>query len=291
LEGGDDRVDVDTGGATLACLVAGPSDGPVVICAHGFPDCARSFRHQVPALTAAGYRVVSPWMRGYAPSTRARDGRYDIAALAADLIALARRFSPAKPVRLIGHDWGALAAYAATAMETALFSHVVTIAVPHPRVAGTGFLKPAQLQRSWYIGFFQLPGIPEWRLAANDFAFVERLWRAWSPGLVAPREELAAVKEAMRGRERDVLGYYRAIRNRRAVRAGRAALAPTRIAARYLHGVDDGCVGVELCDGVERAYAGEIVVHRLAGGHFVHQENVEQTNGIIVEFLKQPVST
>ena len=293
MEAGDARVEVDTGGATLTCLVApgAPIDGPLVIAAHGFPDCARSFRHQVPALVAAGFRVVCPWMRGYAPSTRARDGRYDAAALGNDLVALARHFSPGVPARLVGHDWGAIAAYAATALAPGAFSHVATVAVPHLGVATPRFASPAQLRRSWYIGLFQLPRVAEHRLAADDFALVDRLWRDWSPSLRADPVELAAVKDTLRGRERDVLAYYRALFSRSAPASARLVRRRTHAPSLYVHGVDDGCIGVALADGVERAYAGPIAVHRLPGGHFVHQEAVEQFNGILVEFLRTAVST
>jgi pimeloyl-ACP methyl ester carboxylesterase len=293
VAGGDARVaapdaGVDTGGATLACLIAG--EGPLVICAHGFPDCARSFRHQVPALVAAGFRVVSPYLRGYAPSTPARDGRYDAAALGSDLVALARHFSPGVPARLVGHDWGAIAAYAAVALAPGAFSHLATVAVPHLRVAAPRFFASAQLRRSWYIGLFQLPRLAERRLAADDFALVDRLWRDWSPSLHPPADELDAVKASLRGRERDVIAYYRALFSRMTPSVSRLLRRRTRVRSLYVHGVDDGCIGVALADGVERAYAGPIAVHRLAGGHFVHQEAVEQFNGILVEFLRTTVS-
>jgi pimeloyl-ACP methyl ester carboxylesterase len=260
-----------------------------VILAHGFPDCARSFRHQVPALVAAGFRAVVPTMRGYAPSSPARDGRYDAAALAADLVALARHFAPGATARLVGHDWGAIAAYAACALAPEAFSHVATIAVPHLRTLSGRFLRPAQLRRSWYIGLFQLPRIAERRLAANDFALVERLWRDWSPGFVAPVEELCAVKDAMRDRVPEVLAYYRALRQPRY--AGRRLLfEPTRVPALYVHGRGDGCLGVALTDGCERGYCGPIAVHRLPGGHFVHQENSEEFNRLLIDFLKRPMN-
>ena len=287
MESGNARV--DTGGATLECLVAG--DGPLVVCAHGFPDCARSFRHQVPALVAAGFRVVAPWLRGYAPSTPARDGRYDAAALGNDLVALARHFSPGTPARLVGHDWGAIAAYAAVALAPGAFSHLATIAVPHLRVAGPRFVAVSQLRKSWYMGLFQLPRVAERRLAADDFALVDRLWRDWSPSLRLPSDELAAVKDALRGREPEVLAYYRAIFSRAAPATSRLLRRRTRVPSLYVHGIDDGCIGVALADGVERAYAGPIAVHRLAGGHFVHQEAVEHFNDILVQFLRHPITT
>src|SRR5262249_46376233 len=158
-----------------------------------------------------GFKVVAPYLRGYAPSTVARDGRYDAAALGGDLVALARHFSPTAPARLVGHDWGALAAYAACALAPRAFAQLCTIAVPHLRGLGPRMLRPAQLRRSWYILFFQLPWLPERRIAARDMSFIDELWRSWSPGFAPPAEELAAIKQSFADpAHRDaVLAYYR----------------------------------------------------------------------------------
>jgi pimeloyl-ACP methyl ester carboxylesterase len=269
---------VDVGGATLQCLVDG--EGPLVLMAHGFPDGPDTFRHQVPALR--GFRVVRPWMRGYAPSSTARDGRYDIERLARDLLALGDHFSPRNPYILVGHDWGAIAAYAACALAAPRISRLVTVAVPHLRVAGPRWLAPRQLARSWYMAFFQLRGLAEWRVRRRDFRFLDRLWRTWSPSLPgAPRE----VKDSLRDAANlsAALGYYRA-----AVGRNRLLVEKTRVPALYVHGTDDGCVGVELCDGVERAYPAGVRVCRLRGaGHFAHLEQPEAFNRELLGFLSQ----
>jgi pimeloyl-ACP methyl ester carboxylesterase len=283
---------IDTGGAELAYLEAGDAARPLVLCAHGFPDCARSFRHQVPALVDAGYRVVAPWMRGYAPSSLARDGRYDAAALAHDLCALGRALSPDAPVRLVGHDWGAVAAYAAAALEPERFSHLVTVAVPHLRVAAPRFFRPAQLRRSAYMAFFNVRGIAERRLAAHDFAWIDRLWSAWSPGWQPPEAELREVKRSFADASHvgAILGYYRALPGsalRRDVR--RLLSARTRVPALYVHGDRDGCIGVDLVAGVERAYAAGVrVVTVENAGHFVHQEQPAAFNAELLAFLGSP---
>jgi pimeloyl-ACP methyl ester carboxylesterase len=280
---------VDTGGASLTCLVAGT--GPVAILAHGFPDCARTFRRQIPALVAAGFRVVAPWLRGYFPSTLARDGRYDLAALGNDLVALARHFSPRDPVRLVGHDWGALAGYAAAALAPEAFAHLTTVAVPHPLAVGASFLRPAQLRRSWYIAFFQIRGSAEWVLRRDNFALIDRLWRDWSPHLAVELEELTQAKAALARlpNTRAALAYYRAV--------PRAAFSPstarllrgrTRVPSLYVHGNDDGCFGVELVNDVERAYAAPVRVARLDGGHFVHLENAERFNALLLDEWRRP---
>lgn len=279
---------VDCGAATLECLVDGPEGGPLVLLAHGFPDGAHSFRHQVGPLVDRGFRVVRPWMRGYAPSTVARDGKYDAAALAGDLCALATRFS-SRPAILVGHDWGAIAAYAAAARAPHLFSRLVTIAVPHLRTAAPRFASLAQLRRSWYIALFQLRGVAERKLAAADFALVDRLWRDWSPGFTAPRDQLARVKSSMRAREHlaAVLGYYRALPPSALAGESRKLLfARSTLPSLYLHGVRDGCVGVELADGCEAAYSNFVEVHRIPeAGHFLHLERPAELNRILLSFL------
>lgn len=291
IEGVDARLEtVDVGGARLACIVAGADDAPLVLLAHGFPDCARTFRLQFPALVKAGYRVVAPWMRGYFPSTIARDQRYDAAALGNDLVGLARHFSPRKPARLVGHDWGAIAAFAACALAPRAFSHLVTVAVPHLRVAARHFFSPAQLRRSWYIALFQLP-LAERLVSRDHFALIDRLWRDWSPGFAAPPEELAHVKRALERKENlaAALAYYRAMRRAFIVASTRRLLlSRTRVPAVHVHGIDDGCIGIELCEGLERGYAAPVTLARLAGGHFVHQENAERFNALVLDWFARP---
>ena len=81
--------------------------GPLALCLHGFPDTAHSFRHQMPMLADAGFHVVAPFMRGYAPTGAAPDGRYKIAALAEDALALIDALGASDAI-LFGHDWGAV---------------------------------------------------------------------------------------------------------------------------------------------------------------------------------------
>ncbi len=235
-------------------------------------------------LVARGFRVVRPWTRGYAPSSLARDRRYDVERLGDDLLALADHFSPARPMLLVGHDWGAIAAYAAAARAPERIDRLCTVAVPHLRVAGPRWLRPRQLRKSWYIGFFQLRRLAERRVAARDFQFIDRLWRAWSPGYHASVDELAQVKDGFRDPAHldAVLAYYRSIFSSRA----QVVRRKTRVPSLYVHGEDDGCVGVELCDGVEAAYSGGARVCLVRGaGHFVHLEQPEIFNRALENLL------
>lgn len=282
---GGTELDVDTGDAVLRCHLWG--QGPTVIAVHGFPDCPRTYREQLGPLVDAGHRVVLPWLRGYAPSSVARSGRYHAAALGSDLVSLAEQLGNGSPVRLIGHDWGAIAAYAACALAPERFSHLVTLAIPHLKVALPRFAKPTQLGRSAYIGLFQLRGVAEVALVADDMALVDWLWRRWSPGYECPAEELVHIKAAIRPRIGEVLAFYRELLSPSAARAsGPLLLRTTRVPSLVLHGQDDGCVGAELAMGLQRAFAHGVELHVVEGaGHFLHLERPIEVNQRILRFF------
>lgn len=281
---------IHANGLTFGLIEAG--DGPLVLAFHGFPDLPRTFRHQMRALAAAGYRVVAPYMRGYVPTDAPAEGPYQSAVLAQDALALIAELSP-EPVILIGHDWGAVAAYGAAILAPERVSKLITIAVPHGGAVGRSFLtNPEQQRRSWYIFMFQMP-FAEAAVAHDDFAFLERLWQDWSPGWQYPVEELEAVKATFRqpGVLAAALDYYRhtfnpanhrpaleSIRRRQADRV----LVPTL----YIHGADDGAVGVEVTEGMEAAFPEGLRKHILPGaGHFVHREKPEEVNRLILDFV------
>lgn len=281
-----ETLQLDLDDVRIATLVDG--QGPLLLCAHGFPDGPRSFRHQVGPLVAAGFRVACPAMRGYAPSSEARSGRYDAAALGRDLVGIADRLSPGQPVRLVGHDWGAVAAYAATALAPSRFSQVVTLAVPHPRTVLKKLFTPQQARRSWYLFMFQVPGLAERRLAQHDLQLIDQLWRDWSPSYTPDPIELAQIKDGIRSRIGPVLGYYRALFQAQALlgEARRLLLSRTPVPALYLHGEEDGCFGVDSTLGTEADFAAGIEVQRIAGaGHFLHLEKPERVNPLLLRFL------
>lgn len=270
-------------------------DGPLVLCLHGFPDHARSFRHQLPALATAGYRAVAPFLRGYAPTDIPSNGPYQIAALAQDAVALIDALG-SKPAVVFGHDWGATAAYGAAVLAPEKITKLITAAVPYPSAVINAFVtSPTQQRRSWYMFFFQMP-FAEDAVAYNDFAFIERIWQDWSPGWNYPAEEMASLKETFR--KPDVLpaalGYYRHLLNPAyqvpALTSVQERLftAPIQVPTLYFHGEKDGCIGGELSEGMESHFPKGLRKAVIAGaGHFVHQEKPEEVNRILLEFLKQ----
>lgn len=283
---------VSANGIAFGYLEAGA--GPLALCLHGFPDHARSFRHQLDALAAAGYRAVAPFMRGYAPTSPAPDGNYQPASLALDVVALLDALGEG-PAVVFGHDWGAVAAYGAAVLAPEKISRLVTAAVPH----GPSFFQALlsnydQQRRSWYMFFFQQP-LAELAVSSGDFAFLERLWADWSPNWGWEPEEMASLKATFgqAGVLEAALGYYRCSFNPSLQSPAladvqqRIASAPIDVPALMFHGADDGCIGAELLEGMDALFPRGLRVEVVRGaGHFVHQEKPEVVNPLLLSFLR-----
>jgi len=275
--------EIDTGDVTLSVAVVG--EGPAVIAVHGFPDSRETFAPLLRSLVSAGYSVVMPSLRGYWPSGVARSGRHDALAAGEDIVFLADHFSPRAPVRLVGHDWGAVASFAAVARRPERFSHLVTMAVPHP-AAIVRNVSPAQLRRSWYMGLFQLPAVAEVALSRNDLALIDRLWRDWSPGYPLREAQLATIKAGIRHRIGPVIAYYRALLSPRILAHAGPLFRNTQVPSIHLHGAEDRCMGIEITAGAERFYDRGYRLHSIAGaGHFLIQEEPEAVSRVLVPFL------
>ncbi|MDG2306696.1 MAG: alpha/beta hydrolase [Candidatus Binatia bacterium] len=277
------------------CLTAG--DGAPVLCLHGFPDHYESFRHQLPALANAGYRAFAPMMRGYEPSSQ--PGR-DVAAhhpmrLASDVVQWARTLGGGEPIHLVGHDWGAIAGALACLVEPTLFRSFTSIAIANFQSVEDGIRHhPIQLRNSWYILFFQLRGIADTIVARNDFAFIERLWRDWSPGWDWEPDEMERLKQTFRqpGVAWSALAYYRAMMHpflEDSKRTRELTRAPTHVPTLTVTGADDGCMDTRLFDYIDPAqYPKGVRTERFEGaGHFVHQEKPEAFNPMLVDWLRR----
>jgi pimeloyl-ACP methyl ester carboxylesterase len=284
---------VDANGLRFSYVEAGR--GPLLLCLHGFPDHARSFRFQMEPLAQAGFHVVAPYMRGYAPTDQPADGRYQTASLAQDAVALIDALGGGRAAAVFGHDWGAVAAYGAAILAPEKIGRLVTAAVPH----GPAFLQALmsdydQQRRSWYMFFFQHP-FAEAAVAANDLSFLDRLWADWSPGWRCEAEERESLKQTFRrpGVLTAALSYYRCTLNP-ALQAPelaevqqRLAMEPVLVPTLTFHGANDGCVGVGLTSGMEayfpRGLRLEIVPR---AGHFVHQEQPDLVNATLLDFIR-----
>lgn len=268
--------------------------GPLVLCLHGFPDQAASFRHQIPALVGAGYRVVAPYMRGYAPTSAPKDGRFDAMALGEDVVALLDALE-AETAVVFGHDWGAVATYFGALLAPARLGKIVTAAVPYgPQFFAAFTTSPAQIHRSWYMFFFQSP-LADVAIRHDDFALIDRLIDDWSPAWAIPAEDREATKACFRrrGTVEAALAYYRQtmgpmFADPSAAGATAAAMSmPLPMPGLVLHGARDGCVGAELVAPMRDYFPAGLRVEIIPdAGHFVHQEQPAVVNRLVLDFLR-----
>jgi pimeloyl-ACP methyl ester carboxylesterase len=268
--------------------------GPLALCLHGFPDSAHSWRYLLPALADAGFHAVAPFMRGYAPTGIPADGCFGLGALVADAVRLHDVLGGDDQAVLIGSDWGAETAYGAAAFAPERWRRVVTLGVPPLALDRKIFADYDQLKRFFYLFFLKTP-FAESALAADDMAFLDRLWQDWCPGYDAS-EDLRNVKQCLRGEGNltAAIAYYRAEEPGLqhfgvdgAYAAEEAAFAsagpqPTL----YLHGNRDGCIDLALVEDAERYLATGSRMEVVAdAGHFLHVERPAVVNNRILAWV------
>lgn len=277
---------VSTPDGRITVFTAG--EGRPLWCLHGFPDTADTWFDLAQPLLDAGYALRVPVMPGYEHGSEQAD--YRLQSLAGVLQRLIRAVDGEQPVFLLGHDWGAALGYALSARPDLDIRALACAAVPHLR----RFLRtsPAQLRRSWYMGYFQLPGRPEKRIAADGHAFIEQLWRDWSPGWAFSAEQVAPIKALFDqpARVQAALAYYRALPASvwEAFRPGgdRAILASCPSPTLVLAGEDDGCIGAELFSDQARYFQASYRFRLIEqAGHFMHREQPGQFADAVLEFF------
>jgi pimeloyl-ACP methyl ester carboxylesterase len=285
-----ERIEVPISGLTMAGLAWGPTDAPLALCLHGYPDTAWTYRHLGPALSARGWRVVAPFNRGYRPTGLAADGVYQVGALVRDTLELARALRGDEPLTLIGHDLGAATATGVAVVEPERVRRLVTMAVPPiPAFFEDKRVLLRQGPPSWYQLANNVPALPE--LLFERFARL--LWHRWSPGYDAT-EDLAHLWESLptRADRAAALAYYRYTfqpwRQRRELAAeerGWRQVPP--VATLYLHGEHDGCVRPAVVLPAREVLPPGSAAQVVPGcGHFLHLEQPDDVNRRILEFIE-----
>ncbi|THD62917.1 alpha/beta hydrolase [Phenylobacterium sp.] len=277
-------------GFDFAVDEAGEGDR-LALCLHGFPESRFSWRYQLPLLAEMGYRVWAPDLRGYGETEpKPREvSAYLIDRLMEDVAALIDA-SGAKSITLIGHDWGAGVAWAFAANRVRPLERLVIMNVPHPAIMATQLRRNwAQLTKSWYMFFFQLPGLPEWGATANDGRAIRRAFHGmaidksnFTPDVLDRYAADAQRPGAMRG----MINWYRA-----AFRLGGKLRGPWPVIETptlMIWGEADAALGVELLDGTD-AYVRDLTIRRLPNvSHWVQQEAPQTVNPILAEWLAAP---
>lgn len=255
---------VEANGLRFGYLEEG--QGPLVLLVHGFPDTAHTWDEVRPALAAAGFRAVSPFTRGYAPTGIPADGKYDSETLGRDVLSLISALGAERAI-LVGHDWGASAVYAATMLGAEKVRKLVTVAIPHP-----ASLSPT-LKLLWGVRHFFLFRLPfaEAMVRRDSFAHVDELVRRWSPAWDVPAGETDPVKECFKqpGSLNAALGYYRAITPRPPASLLRKIDVPTVT----FSGEHDGVLRHEHYESSRRWFTGPYEIVHMPGGHFLHREH------------------
>lgn len=266
--------------------------GPLVILLHGFPEMWWSWRHQIPALAQAGYRVVAPDLRGY-NDTDAK-GPYDVDTLRDDVVALLDHLGAEKAV-VVAHDWGGYVGWHLATTRPSRVDRLAVLNCPHPVLLQQAlFTRPSQLRRSWYIFAFQLPILPERVLLRDKGQATARIVRSMAIdktnfGLDELEPLVAAIRKP--GRAAAMVGWYRAAL-RAGLRGGRAgppalrAYAKITVPTLLLWAMDDHALGYDdLVPGTERFVPGLEIQTLARCGHFVQAERPDEVNRRLLEFF------
>jgi pimeloyl-ACP methyl ester carboxylesterase len=190
---------VETNGVRLRVIDAGEVDAPVVVLAHGFPELAYSWRHQVPALAEAGYRVLAPDQRGYGGSSKPEDvDAYNIVELSADIVGLLDDVGAERAV-IVGHDFGGVVAWGAPLLHPDRFAGVVGLSVPpvpRPQVPTTQAFRKVFGDNFFYILYFQQPGPADAELSRDPATTLRKLM-----GSLSSSDEAAGLRMLAPGPE------------------------------------------------------------------------------------------
>jgi len=308
---------IETNGVQLHTVEAGESGAPVVVLAHGFPELAYSWRHQIPVLAAAGYHVLAPDQRGYGRTTCPADiAAYNIGELSADLIGLLDDVGADKAV-FIGHDWGAQVAWGSAQLHPDRVAAVVGLsvpAVPRPQVPPTQAFRAVFGDNFFYMLYFQEPGVADAELDADPAKTLRRVIL----GQAAPGDQAAAMRMLRPGPEglieripepdglpswisADELDHYVAEFSRTGFTGGlnwyrnmdrnweiqgNLTSATITVPAMFIAGTDDVVLGFMRPDRARKVITGLYREELIDGaGHWLQQERPDRVNELLLEFL------
>jgi pimeloyl-ACP methyl ester carboxylesterase len=275
-------------GINFEVFIEGSGDR-LALCLHGFPECAFSWRFQMPLLAQLGYRVWAPNLRGYGGTDSPADiDAYQLEALVEDVAALIRA-SGAKETLLIAHDWGGMLAWLLASWQPSLVQRLVICNLPHPSCFLREVKRPVQFFKSWYVLFFQLPWLPEALLGVSGAKAVgDAIRRTACDRSRFPDEVLAIYRRnaSRPGGLRAMINWYRALlRGGGAARLRKQKWPVIQIPTLIIWGDADTALSIRTLRGTEQ-YVSDLTVHVLPGvSHWVQQEAAETVNVTLQEWL------
>ncbi len=270
--------------------VGGPTPGRVVVLAHGFPELAFSWRHQIPALAAAGYHVLAPDQRGYGGSSRPEAVEdYDIHALTADLVALLDDVGADRGV-FVGHDWGASVVWNTAQLHPDRVLAVAGLSVPpipRPRMPPTEAFR--KFGDDFYILRYQKPGLADAELGADPLATMRTLFagdaHAPLPDWIGADELRHYAAEFTRTGFTGGLNWYRNF-DRNWESTAHPPAPTITVPALFIGGRADPFLQFFRTDRAREVVSGPYREEWLDGaGHWLQQDSVQRVNGILLDFL------
>ena len=267
-----DSVYIETNGVRLHTVQAGPEDGPLVVLLHGFPECWYGWHRQLGPLAKAGYRVVIPDQRGYNLSEKPRGvDSYHIRELAADIVGLIDALGY-EQAAVGGHDWGAAVAWWLALEYPDRLSQLCIVNVPHPTVFERTLRSSwSQRKNSWYVGFFQLPVLPEAAMRLGNYWLLARsLTDSIRPDAFT-KTDIARYRMAWSqpGALTGMINWYRAIVRARPQPVRQQVETPTRI----LWGMGDEFLDSEMAHrSIKYCLDGELQTIENATHWVLHEE-------------------
>jgi epoxide hydrolase 4 len=280
---------IRAGNLSLHTVLAGDANAPLIVLLHGFPEFWYSWRYQINPLAQAGYRVAALDMRGY--NTSEKHGPYDVFTLVQDVVNFIRALGREKAI-IVGHDWGGMIAWLFAVLRADMTEKVIVCNLPHPNAlpkAFKSFYLPQWL-KSWYIGFFQLPVIPEIALRAGNYQYIAQGMRSALPDGMT-EEEINYYREAwsQKGAMTAMLGYYRAAvrRSRRIYKSDLTVHVP----AQLIWGEPDIALDTRLAQWSPRWCSGLDLRIIPKSNHSVQLYSAEQVTGYMLDFLNRETNS
>ncbi len=269
-------------GLDFAADVAGEGD-TVALLLHGFPESRASWKRQLEALPALGWRVAAPDLRGYGESSRPRGLEpYRIDHLVDDVAGLFDALGARRRI-LVGHDWGGVIAWQA-ALRGVPLDGLVILNAPHPRLFKLALKRWEQRLRSWYVLFFLLPRLPELQLTWGRGRALATLLRRQSRNF--PPELLQTLRRNITrpGAATAMLNYYRA--NALDLPSPGRGAAPLAVPTLVVWGEEDIALSLSLTDGLDEVVA-DLTLRRLPGvSHWVQQDAPSEVNAAIADWAR-----
>lgn len=265
------------GGVGLEVWVDGPNDGPPVLLMHGWPDTHDLWRHQVAALTAAGFRTIAPDLRGFGASDKPDDVRaYALKHTVVDMLSVLDTVG-IEAAAVVAHDWGAAAAWGLASFVPQRVSRLAVLSVGHPAAfRAAGF---EQRMRSWYMLLFQFEGVAEDWLRGEGLAML-----AAHPDADDVRRRLADPHALTAS-----LGWYRANAHPRTLVSAPPELPAVTCPVLGIWSTGDVALTEKQMVDSSRHVAGPWRYERLDGpGHWMQVEAADRVNELLLDFLADP---